>query len=447
MADVFKQRCNEVATQLSHILACIPPRIRFVLSKPISTTVVAFLPQSDPFVAVDRMSALNTDGDASGISRTNEIHAMGDDHPADSKSGTSDGKAANEEPMNGSSANEVPKQFYLLTHPRSASNLLVQILNLKEQNHLVTGDHQGGYYFMPLIQKMDDANVWAKHIDTWTLEQQNTILSFAKQCYADFAKDISRLDSEPGKTTIFVKEHADFLWSPVEHTKSFAKPKDVRSEVWVLDGGSQSEDNGTLLSDQFLLKWMPTILVRHPALAFPSHFRATKDLGWGTCENVEDDEGLAMQCSLTSSRKLYNFFDEKLPENMKLYGGIDWPVVLTGDTVMTEPEVVKRYASLIRLDVNQLRFQWDRLPEKGVEKLDKGNARMLSTLIASTGIDKSKISEAIDIDVEVQKWRREFGDRAAEKIEDWVRAAMPDYEYLSARRLRAEPTVVDGRRV
>ena len=72
---------------------------------------------------------------------------------------------------------------------------------------------------------------------------------------------------------------------------------------------------------------------------------------------------------------------------------------------------------------------------------------MLSTLIASKGIEKSKTSIAVDIDAEAVKWRKEFGDHAANALEGWVRAAMPDYEFFEARRLRAEPAIVNGRRV
>lgn len=395
-------------------------------------------------------------GNPSNASHVNES-ALDYEHRLDLENDASNAEAVlmDASSTNGISIDELPKQFYLLTHPRSASNLLVQILNLKGQPHLVTGEQRGGYYFMPLTDKMDEAKVWGKDIGTWTLEHRNKLRAVAEKCYADLAKDIAKLNSEP-EHTIFVKEHCDFLWSPAEHTKSFywstwsaksPKADDVKTEKWILDGGTKSEDNETLLSDEFLLRWMPTFLIRHPALAFSSYFRAAKDLGWGTDEHAEDDEGQAMQCSLSSSRKLYDFYDEKLPEKVKQYGGVDWPVVLTGDIVMTEPEVIKRYALLIRLDVDKLLFQWDPIPKEGVEKIGKNDARMLSTLIASTGIDKNKTSEAIDIDVEVQKWRKDFGDRAAENMECWVRAAMPDYEYLEARRLRAEPTVVDGRRV
>ena len=377
-----------------------------------------------------------------------EISATNDD-------GHEDGARPCDERLSCVPTSELPRQFYLLTHPRSGSNLLVHILNLEEQ-HVITSDEGGGYYFISYVDKMDEFNVRGKAINTWTQEQRAAIRSVADECYGDLARDIARLESEPGKT-IFVKEHCEFLHSPAEHLKGYegtfamrakaASPAAVETEAWILNGGSKSENNETLFTDEFLFQWMPTFLVRHPALAYPSHFRAAKDLGWSKEENLEDDEGLQLQSSLRWIRKLYDFYDEKLPETRKQYGGVDWPVVLTGDSVMTEPETVRRFAALARLNTDKLRFQWDSASKERVERNTKRGKRMYSTLLASTGIDRSKVADSVDIAAEASKWGEEFGDRAASKIEGWVRAAMLDYEYLKARRLRAEPMVADGRHV
>ena len=62
--------------------------------------------------------------------------------------------------------------------------------------------------------------------------------------------------------------------------------------------------------------------------------------------------------------------------------------------------------------------------------------RMISTLTSSSGIMPDKTSTNIDIDAEANKWREEFGVEIAGYLDMWVRAAMPDYEYLKDRRLR-----------
>ena len=63
--------------------------------------------------------------------------------------------------------------------------------------------------------------------------------------------------------------------------------------------------------------------------------------------------------------------------------------------------------------------------------------RMLSTLTASFGIMVKKTSSNVDVEEEAKKWRVEFGEEIGGHMERWVRAAMPDYEYLKAMRLRA----------
>jgi hypothetical protein len=62
---------------------------------------------------------------------------------------------------------------------------------------------------------------------------------------------------------------------------------------------------------------------------------------------------------------------------------------------------------------------------------------MTVTLRASKGIIKEKAPATVDIDVEAEKWKEEFGPEAAAMVEKAVRDAMPDYEYLKERRLKA----------
>ncbi|KAL9019970.1 MAG: hypothetical protein Q9185_002760 [Variospora sp. 1 TL-2023] len=54
------------------------------------------------------------------------------------------------------------------------------------------------------------------------------------------------------------------------------------------------------------------------------------------------------------------------------------------------------------------------------------------------GVVKAKARSAIDVDEEAEKWETEFGAAAAQLIVKMVNEAMPDYEYLRAKRLRAD---------
>jgi len=115
-----------------------------------------------------------------------------------------------------------------------------------------------------------------------------------------------------------------------------------------------------------------------------------------------------------------------------------WPIILDADDIMTNPGVVRRYAKIAGLDHSKLKFSWAPADTQELEKVTKEGARMRSTLFASAGIVEGKTAgECIDIGREAIGWRREFGDEEGERIERWVRAAMPDYEYMRAKRLRA----------
>jgi hypothetical protein len=103
--------------------------------------------------------------------------------------------------------------------------------------------------------------------------------------------------------------------------------------------------------------------------------------------------------------------------------------------------VIAKWCRISGLDENKLLDEWkpatqeelDRFPAKDKEK----TIRFLSSLSASSGIMNDKIAGEIDIKKEGLKWREEFGEDVGKQMEGLVMAAMPDYEYLKARRLRA----------
>jgi hypothetical protein len=102
---------------------------------------------------------------------------------------------------------------------------------------------------------------------------------------------------------------------------------------------------------------------------------------------------------------------------------------------MIEPEIVFRYSKIVGLDPIKLKFSWEPVSKEKLDKMPRTERRMRLTLSASAGIVEGKISINFDIDEEAKKWRLEFGEEEGEKIEKWVRAAMPDYEYMKAKRL------------
>ena len=105
---------------------------------------------------------------------------------------------------------------------------------------------------------------------------------------------------------------------------------------------------------------------------------------------------------------------------------------------MLKPEVIVKFSKLLGLDPTKLKFEWQPATDVELGQMPNDTARrMLSTLAASSGIMAGKTSSNVDIDAEAKKWLIEFGEEVGADMERWVRAAMPDYEYLNGRRLRA----------
>lgn len=111
--------------------------------------------------------------------------------------------------------------------------------------------------------------------------------------------------------------------------------------------------------------------------------------------------------------------------------------MLDADDIITEPEVVRRYADILGFDREKLRFEWDVASEEEVGKMGPMERRMRSTLDASKGIVEGKTAKGLDLDNEARKWKQEFGEELGQEMESLVQDAMSDYEYLRSRRMRA----------
>lgn len=206
--------------------------------------------------------------------------------------------------------------------------------------------------------------------------------------------------------------------------------------------------NHTVLFPAFLRTWQPVFLIRHPALAFPSRLRAMLDLDDLAGLDNEAREAVLDRCmTLVWSRALYDWFLEQADTTTGVEGEgvVDGdanvcarPIVIDADDVMNFPvETVGRLCELVGLDGQGLRTTWVRTTE-GEGYGDQGpmERRMMSTLWSSEGVVEGKTAIGLDVEEEARKWREMFGEEDGERMEGWVRAAMEDYEYLRAARLR-----------
>ncbi|WXC60160.1 hypothetical protein SNK03_006020 [Fusarium graminearum] len=324
-------------------------------------------------------------------------------------------------------------RYWLLTSPRTASNLLVKMLNLDEQG--VRPAHYGGYFYLPAIEQ--HFLLEKKPMETWTAEENAAVNSTIQKCSQRFLEYLDAAEQEGQK--VFVKEHSILLTHPRAENHFLYGSKEARTiteatpiTVEGIQEPTRSPLNLTVFPDEFLKTWNPTFLIRHPALVISSLYR--------TCLVEMDFHGIhrpkqepcAAELTMRWHRTLYEFFAEHFASDSV------WPIVLDADDIMTSPQLVSKYAKLAGLDDSKVVRSWEKAPEQKVNKLTTIEKRMLSSINASTAIDRSKIAGEVDIDKEVVKWTKEFGEEVAKKLEKWVRDAMPDYEFMHSKRMRPE---------
>ncbi|KAI0520714.1 hypothetical protein F5B22DRAFT_598073 [Xylaria bambusicola] len=323
---------------------------------------------------------------------------------------------------------EIPSpecRYWLLTMPRTASNMLVRVLNLDEQG-VRPAPFNGGYFF---FSSMASRLKLYNKASEWNLKDIETSLKQSFDVLQDYLEG-----AEKDGQKVFVKEHISFLNDislEYEHMygtlpgDSLPRPMPARGFA----ESTRSPLNQTSLPDEFLKTWYPTFLIRHPALMLSSLYRtAQADIEVYGSKRA-NKEPFEFEATMKFVKSLFDFYSNYFGNDSK------WPIVLDADDVIMYPELVMKYAGLVGLSPEKLRFSWEKTSKEDVEKMHSAAKIMLSTINSSTGVDKGKVAGNIDIDVEAEKWRAEFGEEGGNKLEKWVRDAMPDYEYLRSRRL------------
>lgn len=348
---------------------------------------------------------------------------------------------------------EPNRRFYLITHPRTASNLLVKVLGLEGQQPDVEWREQGsGYFFMGAVSAQWLADLGSKPIDEWTHTERAEVKKAYQDGFDEFEAFLQKAESN-NKLAV-IKEHAYFMGNPaIQWRQLFDKNAESKTSDFNVNVPERytktptwSALNRTVLPDEFLRTWNPIILIRHPAVMFPSAARAQNDL-------LKDDNfqlALSEQSiilTMTDIRGIYDWYVNDMKKNagasasgINGTSGYTWPIVIDADDVIKNTTAVTtKLCEIIGLDESQLQFEWKTESKNRYaadDPMSIAAVRMLSTLSASKGIMKDKLAGNIDLDVEAKKWKEEFGEEDGAMVESRVRGAMPDYEYMMARKLQ-----------
>ncbi|KIL88340.1 hypothetical protein FAVG1_08419 [Fusarium avenaceum] len=313
-----------------------------------------------------------------------------------------------------------------LTASRTASHLLLRILNIEAQNAQDTD--KNGYFWLSAMYIRNVLN--SRPMCEWSSEEKKSIDDMEQQCFNNLL-DYINIAEEAGKLVMF-KEHAMLLNDPFIESRFIHGENATIGQPRSLEGypdeisSFRSPLNKTILSDDFLKTLKPTFLIRHPASTIPSLFRAIRHEGF----DREVKELEPVERSLYWQRKLLEFYEDSYKA-----GEIEKPIVLDADDMMTSQELMLKYAKVAGLDPEKLRFSWEKAPEEVVNSMPSFVQHMLGSLNSSEKIDLAKVVGDVDISQEAVKWKAEFGDEHARKLEIYIREAMDDYEYMRSKRL------------
>jgi hypothetical protein len=342
-----------------------------------------------------------------------------------------------------------PSRLLLVSVPRTASNLLLKVLNIPKQPNLITSP-KGGYFFFDAFMTARKDGRLGKPLSEWTESEKTEVREAFQSAVGDLEEYSAKARTD--NKIMFAKEHAFWFINP-GYVAGMNNSIPTEQELKALQvsmpesyGSSHtfSANNMTVLPDEYLRTWQVAFVIRHPALAWASMYRAMQKMS--KAGFIEDDDVKGVSITNMSMRWTRTLFDWCLEQP----DAPVTPLVIDANDVIHNPGAVIKFCEGLGLDTGSMQFEWngnekksdnwtpDRANVANADELarQRGAASiMLSTLEGSTGIVKDKAPTSIDIDAEVAKWKVEFGDEIAELLEKATRDAMPDYEYLKANRV------------
>ncbi|KAJ5113927.1 hypothetical protein N7456_002461 [Penicillium angulare] len=348
--------------------------------------------------------------------------------------------------------NKPPNRVLLVSIPRTASNLLVKVLNLPNQSN-VHSNEKAGYFFYPGFVTAARGGYMEKPAEQWTNQEKEQVRATYQGCLDKIEECTS--EAEEKNKMMFAKEHSFWMHPPASfqkkitgvHNEEFFNTFRVNTPEKYGSTRTYSPLNETIFSDEYLRSWQMIFIIRHPALTWPSFWRSMlKFSKEGIIDEDEVQGGTTMaNMSMRWSRSLY---DWNLHQDRR-----HAPPILDAYDLIHSPEVVIKFCEQAGMNSTALQFEWNcqaddsdhwasaqKVKEVATKTgVDERHIRashiMLNTLSHSSGLLKDKTPEEVDISTEMVKWKAEFGDEVAGKIKKAVWDSMPDYEYMKARRV------------
>ncbi|KAF1971441.1 hypothetical protein BU23DRAFT_442966, partial [Bimuria novae-zelandiae CBS 107.79] len=327
----------------------------------------------------------------------------------------------------------------VFTIPRTASHLLLKLLNLPAQQTLYRhSSGQDGYMFLSAATPRFRHGLPGRPIREWTKEENGALKDALQNSFDEWLQLVETAELQ-GKST-FAKEHLNWMVDPLAEAPLYGYDNGDTSSATDFQANwnamqnlkVKNEYNITCVPDAFLLQRVkPTFLIRHPALTFPSCLRTSID-SQGIPAVIDEEKINQWECTFHWSLSLYKFYTQAAADfdRRSFVDGIEYPIVLDARDLGDE-RLVRKYAKAVGLNSDKVQFAWEAAREEELSSIGKMERRMKSTILASSSIDKGKLDVG-DLDMERLRgeWKDEFGEVLGERLVGLVNRSMEAYQTL-----------------
>ncbi|CEL10546.1 hypothetical protein ASPCAL13663 [Aspergillus calidoustus] len=324
-----------------------------------------------------------------------------------------------------------PSRFFFVDAWDLNNGLLAHTVNLSHQSTVIVGKIDNENFFEPAFQIGYEDGLYTNITRDWVAETKRTIL-------AALEKDINL--AEEGSARAFSRGQnfiacvrPQWLINPATLSKSFT-PQGYHGPAWQaamvntvpamysfrVDGSfAFAPLNESMLPDDYLCTWRMVFTIRHPIALFGAIYREL------TKGKRLPAEVMKPVCELFMTfrwvRLLYDW--------AATYSTAQPPIIIQCETVTNNLRpMVRKICLELELDESVVLF----------EKLEEQITMQGPGLQQSQAVFNNLTAQGVDalqarIAVAVSGWEVEFGRPAAYMLADFVRAAIPDWEYLRDR--------------
>ncbi|ESK90855.1 hypothetical protein Moror_16493 [Moniliophthora roreri MCA 2997] len=326
-----------------------------------------------------------------------------------------------------------PLRLWLASHPRTASNLFLRLLEATEKIE------QKRYACVDAFFRGPERQTGKGGKTIPLLSDDNTATMTYQRALDEYQMWLVETEAK-GKIPL-IKEHTCLITPSATINAYINDYRDTKPSPVVVDNMIDVREtnsrnllfpvaNHTVFPDRFLATLTPIIIIRHPAKIAYSYARVDRALGL----QPSVDPDYPMVVSMKWQRMIYDFYaaffaaNPRSDEDRKAIT----PVVIDGDRLVANTRYqMEELCRRLGLDTSVVAYSWEAID---IPYDNDGARAYIEKVCKSTGvIHDPDALKPIDIEQEAKKWAEEWDEQSAARMKRCVEEAMDDYEYLLKR--------------